>query len=163
MVKSGDFRLDLYYRLNVVPIFVPPLRERKEDIPALIHHFLSKYNAKYSLSKAFGASAIRQMLDYNWPGNIRELENMVERSMVTSTGDTIESLSDEILTGIGDPWPKAEDIRFRRNYKDIINDYEVMLLGKALEQYGTTRKMSAALGLSQSTIVKKMIRLGISR
>jgi PAS domain S-box-containing protein len=69
MVKSGDFRLDLYYRLNVVPIFVPPLRERKEDIPALIHYFLGKYNARYNLSKAFGTSAVRQMLDYKWPGD----------------------------------------------------------------------------------------------
>jgi PAS domain S-box-containing protein len=163
MVKSGDFRLDLYYRLNVVPIFVPPLRERRKDIPALIHYFLGKYNARYNLSKAFGTSAVRQMLDYKWPGNIRELENMVERAMVTSDGDIIESLSDEILTGIGGPWPKTEDIRFQQNYKDIVNEYEAMLLGKALEQYGTTRKMSAALGLDQSTIVKKMIRLGISR
>jgi PAS domain S-box-containing protein len=163
MVAEGDFRPDLYYRLNVVPIFVPPLRERKEDIPAFVHYFLSKYNIKYGLSKTFGAFAIKQMLNCNWPGNVRELENMVERSLVMSNGDIIESLSDEVLTGTDSLLLKTGDIRFCQNYKNIVNDYEAMLLNKALEQYGTTRKMAAALGLKQSTIVKKMARLGISR
>jgi PAS domain S-box-containing protein len=163
MVAAGNFRPDLYYRLNVVPVFVPPLRDRKEDIPALLHHFLGKYNAKYKLSKSFGASAIKQMLNYNWPGNVRELENMVERAVVTSDGDTIESLTDETLHGSKSLRPGPEEIHFDRNYREIVNDYEAILLHKALKQYGTTRKMSAALGLNQSTIVKKMSRLGISR
>ncbi|MDR2295798.1 MAG: sigma 54-interacting transcriptional regulator [Clostridiales Family XIII bacterium] len=161
MVQSGHFRLDLYYRLNVVPIFVLPLRDRKEDIPALLHYFLGKYNEKYKLSKSFSASAVKQMLNYEWPGNVRELENMVERSVVTSEGDTIESLSKEMLTGNGGLWSRIDEIRFRQNYRDIVNEYEMMLLNKALEQYGTTRKMSVALGLNQSTIVKKMSRLGL--
>jgi PAS domain S-box-containing protein len=163
MVAAGHFRPDLYYRLNVVPIFVPPLRDRKEDIPALVHHFLGKYNAKYKLSKSFGASAIKQTLNHNWPGNVRELENMVERAVVTSEGDTIESLTDETLRGSKSLRPRPEEILFDRNYKDIVNDYEAALLRKALKQYGTTRKMSAALGLNQSTIVKKMARLRIAR
>jgi PAS domain S-box-containing protein len=163
MVRLGRFRPDLYYRLNVVPIFVMPLRERKEDIPALLHHFLGKYNAKYKQNKSFGASAIKQMLQYGWPGNVRELENMVERSVVTSDGDTIEELPEEMPHGSAALSVKPEDIRFNKNYKDIVNGYETILLRKALEQYGTTRKMSAALGLNQSTIVKKMSRLGIAR
>ncbi|MDR2088988.1 MAG: sigma 54-interacting transcriptional regulator [Clostridiales Family XIII bacterium] len=163
MVRMGNFRADLYYRLNVVPIFVMPLRERKEDIPALLHHFLGKYNAKYKLNKSFGASVIKQMLQYGWPGNVRELENMVERSVVTSNGDTVEELPDETLHGGRALWLKPDDVRFNQNYKDIVNGYETVLLRKALEQYGTTRKMSAALGLNQSTIVKKMSRLGIAR
>jgi PAS domain S-box-containing protein len=163
MVASGEFRLDLYYRLNVVPVFVPPLRDRKEDIPALIQYFLKKYNEKYNLAKSFGALAVEQMLGYRWPGNIRELENMVERAVVTSEGDTIKKLSDEMMAGNKALWPKGDDIRFSNNYRDMVNDYEAMLLGKALEQYGTTRKMSAALGLNQSTIVKKMSRLGVAR
>jgi PAS domain S-box-containing protein len=163
MVASGEFRLDLYYRLNVVPVFVPPLRDRKEDIPALIQHFLSKYNEKYKLSKSFSASAIEQMLDYRWPGNIRELENMVERSVVTNEDDTIKHLSDEMTAGDKVLWLKTEGVRFSQNYRDMVNDYETMLLGKALEQYGSTRKMSAALGINQSTIVKKMSRFGMIR
>jgi PAS domain S-box-containing protein len=163
MVKAGDFRLDLYYRLNVVPIFVPPLRDRKEDIPALLHYFLGKYNTKYKLSKSFGASAVKQMLNYSWPGNVRELENMVERFVVTSKGDTIENLSNEALVESNVTWLEPEGISFSQNYKDIVNDYETVLLRKALERYGTTRKMSAALGIDQSTIVKKMSRLGIAR
>ncbi|MDR2132339.1 MAG: sigma 54-interacting transcriptional regulator [Clostridiales Family XIII bacterium] len=163
MVRSGAFRLDLYYRLNVVPIFVMPLRDRKEDIPALLHHFLGKYNAKYKLNKSFGASAIKQLLQYDWPGNVRELENMVERSVVTSDGDTIEELPDELLQRNKSLWPGADDVSFNRNYKDIVNGYETLLLRKALERYGTTRKMAAALGLNQSTIVKKMSRLGLAK
>jgi PAS domain S-box-containing protein len=162
MVAAGAFRPDLYYRLNVVPIFVPPLRDRKEDIPALVHHFLDKYNAKYKLAKSFGASAIKQTLNHNWPGNVRELENMVERAVVTSDGDTIESLMDEMPPENKSLQPGPEEILFDRNYKDIVNDYEAVLLRRALEQCGTTRKMSALLGLNQSTIVKKMARLGIS-
>jgi PAS domain S-box-containing protein len=163
MVKRGSFRLDLYYRLNVVPIFVPPLRDRKEDIPALLHYFLNKYNEKYKLSKSFDAVVIEQLLRYRWPGNIRELENMVERFVVTGDSDAIDGLPEEMLGGSETARAGTEDIRFNRNYKDIVNDYEVVLLGKALDQYGTTRKMAAALGLNQSTIVKKMSRLGIAR
>jgi transcriptional regulator with PAS, ATPase and Fis domain len=163
MVRTGSFRLDLYYRLNVVPVFVPPLRDRKEDIPVLLHYFLNKYNARYNLSKSFGVSAIKQLLHYNWPGNVRELENVVERLVVTSSGDAIENLSEETLIGTRIPWFDPDGIDFSKNYKDIVNNYEAVLLRKALERYGTTRKMSAALGLDQSTIVKKMLRLGIAR
>jgi PAS domain S-box-containing protein len=157
MVNEGGFRLDLYYRLNVVPLFVPPLRDRKEDVPALLHYFLNKYNKKYELSKSFGAIAIKRILDYNWPGNVRELENVVERFVVTGDSDMLERPADGI---IGSKF-YLEEIQFRQNYKNIVNEYETALLNKALEQYGTTRKMSAALGLNQSTIVKKMSRLGM--
>jgi transcriptional regulator with PAS, ATPase and Fis domain len=158
MVNRGEFRLDLYYRLNVVPLFVPPLRERKEDVPALLHYFLDKYNRKYKLSKSFGDIALNRILDYSWPGNVRELENMVERFVVTGDSDMIARPAAETVGARR----SFEEIQFRQNYKDIVNEYETVLLSKALDQYGTTRKMSAALGLNQSTIVKKMSRLGVN-
>jgi TyrR family helix-turn-helix protein len=137
---------------------VSPLRDRKEDVPALLHYFLNKYNKKYETSKSFGAIAIKRILDYVWPGNVRELENMVERFVVTGDSDMVEQPTDGT---VGSRF-YLEEIQFNQNYKDIVNEYETALLNKAFEQYGSTRKMSEALGLGQSTIVKKMERFGIA-
>lgn len=161
MVEKGEFRLDLYYRLNVVPLLVPPLRDRKEDIPDLLHYFLDKYNSKYRQSKSFEDAAIKQILDYHWPGNVRELENAVERFVVTGDNDIVARLSARAQSETTGSYLGFDDIQFAQNYKDIVSGYEAGLLKKAFERYGTTRKMSAALGLSQSAIVKKMSRLGI--
>jgi transcriptional regulator with PAS, ATPase and Fis domain len=87
-VKEGKFREDLYYRLQVVQIFLPPLREKKEDIPALVEHFIEKYNAENSKKiKYISPEALEMMLRYNWPGNVRELENSIERSIVLAESD----------------------------------------------------------------------------
>jgi two-component system, NtrC family, response regulator AtoC len=97
--QAGRFREDLYYRINVLPIFIPPLRDRREDIPLLVDHFLSRNNARFGTSiRGFDASARRLMLEYGWPGNVRELENTIERAMVLAEGDTIgaEGLPDGV-------------------------------------------------------------------
>jgi transcriptional regulator with PAS, ATPase and Fis domain len=82
MVQAGDFRRDLYYRLNIIPIRIPPLRERKEDIPVLAQHFLGQFNTKYAKNKKLTQGAMSLMIEYNWPGNIRELENLLERLVI---------------------------------------------------------------------------------
>jgi two-component system response regulator HydG len=91
MVREGNFREDLFYRLSVVPINIPPLRERKEDIPSLVVHFLQKYNkiAKKNIS-ATSSQVDKALIGYDWPGNIRELENTMERAVVLSKGDRID-------------------------------------------------------------------------
>ncbi len=86
LVREGKFREDLYYRLNVVPIHIPPLRERKEDIPLLVEYFLEKFNKKYSKSVRFSPEAIRTLMEYPWHGNVRELENIVERLVIMNEG-----------------------------------------------------------------------------
>jgi len=86
LVKEGRFREDLYYRLNVVPIHVPPLRERREDIPVLAEHFLSLYNSKYGKKVRLSPDAAEVLLEYSWPGNIRELENTIEHLVVLHEG-----------------------------------------------------------------------------
>lgn len=89
-VEAGTFREDLFYRLNVLPIFIPPLRRRKEDIPLLVDHFLAKMNKKLSVKvKGVDPGAMKALMDHDWPGNVRELENAIERSMVLVTGDRI--------------------------------------------------------------------------
>lgn len=90
MVKEGKFREDLYYRLNVVPIFVPPLRERKEDIPPLIEHFLNKFGKEYGKNIKISSSALEILKHYNWPGNVRELENTIERLIILTEKGVID-------------------------------------------------------------------------
>lgn len=89
-IAQGKFREDLYYRLNVVPIFLPPLRERKEDIPLLLEHFLAQYNAENGTSYRLSPEALARLVQYDWPGNVRELENTVERMAVMAKGETLQ-------------------------------------------------------------------------
>lgn len=97
-VEDSRFRMDLYYRLNVIPVLLPPLRERKEDIPLLVGHFLAKYSEKMKKNiTSLSQDALSTLYEYDWPGNVRELENIIQRSVAFSTGDTIEKI--ELLGG----------------------------------------------------------------
>ena len=89
MIREGLFREDLYYRLNVVPIFLPPLRERPEDIPVLIDYFLEKFNKEYGKAIKFSSGAVKMLLNHDWPGNVRELENLIERIVLLSDKDEV--------------------------------------------------------------------------
>lgn len=89
MVKDKTFREDLYYRLNVIPITLPPLRERREDIPELVRYFLGYYNEKYKTIKRIFPKDIGVFLNYSWPGNVRELQNVIERAFITTKGERI--------------------------------------------------------------------------
>ncbi|MCD6489118.1 MAG: sigma 54-interacting transcriptional regulator [Thermodesulfobacterium sp.] len=89
MVKDGSFREDLYFRLNVIPIYLPPLRERKEDIPLLIDHFLKKFNKEYGKNISITKDVMERLVNYSWPGNVRELENTIERLIILAEGDRI--------------------------------------------------------------------------
>lgn len=112
LVKEGSFREDLFYRLNVFPIYLPPLRERKEDIPALSNHFLKKYNKESGKNvKSISAEAMKKLFLYDWPGNIRELENVIHRALILSSGDTLRS-EDIIISDM-------EDIKIPRNLREL--------------------------------------------
>jgi len=123
-VKAGKFREDLFYRLSVVPVHLPPLRERKEDIPLLIDHFLKKYNkGKVKGIKKISQQVRKALIEYNWPGNIRELENTIERAVVLSRKDEIE-IQDLIYHGIGSSlsFMQAPDGKFK-TLEDIEKEY----------------------------------------
>ncbi|MFN3396104.1 MAG: sigma-54-dependent transcriptional regulator [Thermodesulfovibrionales bacterium] len=112
LVKEGSFREDLFYRLNVFPIYMPPLRERKEDIPALTDHFLKKYNKESAKNvTSISAEAMKKLFLYDWPGNIRELENVIHRALILSRGDTLRS-EDIIISGM-------EDIKIPKNLREL--------------------------------------------
>ncbi|WP_313232157.1 sigma-54 interaction domain-containing protein [Tissierella praeacuta] len=161
MIKNKTFREDLYYRLNVVPITIPPLRERKEDIPPLILNFLNRFNEKYNYNKKISPEAMKILLCYNWSGNIREVENLIERLVVT-TNDNIINKQDIIdcqLVSITDY--SSFDINKISSYKNIIAEYEKKLLLDIMSKCKSTHEMAEILDLDRSTIRKKFKRLNI--
>ena len=150
-VARGTFREDLYYRLNVIPIQLPALRDRKEDIPLLVEHFLNQFSGTRS-PKRMSPDALKRLMVYRWPGNVRELENMMERLVIITAGDTIypESIA-EMITG-GQPCPElipSEIPDTGLNMEELFENAERTLLQKALEKSGGVKTEAAKLlGLS---------------
>ncbi|MFW6282323.1 MAG: sigma 54-interacting transcriptional regulator [bacterium] len=155
MMNNGDFREDLYYRLNVVPIKIPPLRERKSDISQLIHLFLSTFNKKYNKNKSITLDTIDILEEYNWPGNVRELKNLVERFVVMTEEDIIkpEYLPNKILLESGNKDEIIIDEIIP--LKEAVNEIEKRIISKALEKFNTTYEVAKVLEVSQPTIVRK--------
>ncbi|WP_366924464.1 sigma 54-interacting transcriptional regulator [Metallumcola ferriviriculae] len=161
LVKENKFRKDLYYRLNVVPIFIPALRQRREDIIPLAVHFLKKYNDRYGFDKHFSARVLELFEGYAWQGNVRELENMVERLVVMTEGEMIEVhclpqsflkiLESADIDGIHKPITVNGILPLR----DASAILEKELLVRALGVYRTTRKVAQVLGVDHSTVVRK--------
>lgn len=165
MVDNGKFRKDLYYRLNVVQIYVPALRQRKEEIPDLINYFFKKFNKKFDMNKKLDQTILEQLINYYWPGNIRELENLIERAIVTTNGNIINKIklpnNPEKLNPISPDFINNGTFE-GSSLKSMVDEYEKQLIIKAIKKYGTTRKIASMLGVDQSTIVRKASRLGIS-
>ena len=161
-IKKGTFRKDLYYRLNVFSIRVMPLRERREDIPILACYFLEKYNKKYKKHKKFENSAIRELQCYDWPGNIRELENIVERLSILDDNTDIRGkdvagiLGKNLLFGNVDKYGGS-------TLKNAVNLFEKDIIERTLKKCGSTYKAANLLGIDQSTVVKKAKALGIEK
>jgi PAS domain S-box-containing protein/TyrR family helix-turn-helix protein len=157
MVDRKQFRKDLYYRLNVVPIRILPLRERREDILPLILHFLEKFNAANHKSASLSPDAIDALCSYEYPGNVRELANILEQIVVVSERNRIESdalpfdvRSRFVLSRDGAHTPNEYSLR------EAIKKYEMDLLARAVQQYGSQREAARALGVSQGTISRKI-------
>lgn len=156
-VKNGRFREDLYYRLNVIPIFLPPLRERREDIPGLLEFFLDKCRGKLSKKVSFSKEAVDVLLAYDYPGNVRELENIVERCVTLSASDVIgkEELPSFLL---------KKDVGDRRlTLSDIAAEAEKEYILRTLKATaGNKTKAAEMLGISRKTLWEKMNAYGIS-
>ncbi|WP_286887116.1 sigma 54-interacting transcriptional regulator [Aneurinibacillus sp. UBA3580] len=161
MVRQGQFRQDLYYRLNVIPIRIPPLRERREDIMSLAMHFLLKFNEMYGLNKNFSRDAIRVLEGYDWPGNVRELQNIVERLMVTSGRDLITE--EEVIPALYDtPLSRNKDtftITEIMPLKDAVEKVETELIRLAMQKYRTAAEVARVLEVSPATISRKINQL----
>ncbi len=166
MVKQKTFREDLFYRLNVVSVNIPPLRERKKDIARLVRVFLHKFNLKYHLNKRITPEVIRYFEDsYSWPGNVRELENIVERMVVSSPNETI-TLGEEVLTDYFTR-PGSEEARVVVSGLMDIRQARALLerdlIQKAMEVCGSTRSAAKALGMDHSTVARKAKKYGYER
>ncbi len=162
MVNERQFREDLYYRLNVVQVRIPPLRERKEEIPVFVEYFIGMLNKKYKLSKRINPELIPGLIAYDWPGNIRELRNALEQAYVTSPGAFIT----DIKLGPQQELQVALDSSDENNIpgmslKDALSQYESKIIKDALTTHISTRKAAAALGVSQATVWRKAKQYGI--
>ena len=156
LVEQGAFREDLFYRLNVIPIHVPSLRERPEDIPLLAFHFLQQINKKYNKSYHLSQDALNLLEVHSWPGNIRELQNMVERLAVSSDHQTIDAHFVNQFLMIGSDFRKEKPLISKISPLQETLDYvEEQLILLAIKQYKTTTKAAKALGISQSSVSRK--------
>ena len=161
MMEEGRFREDLYYRLHIITVQLPPLRERKDDIPLLVQHFLEKYgreNDRPGLEIA--PEALDLLMDYDWPGNVRELENVIERAVVLSSGPRIDTdlVPDHVRRTGSFELPQfvlpADGISF----KDVITDFEKRLIESTLEAAGGVQKRAAELLRIKPTTLNEMIK-----
>jgi nitrogen regulation protein NR(I) len=168
-VRKGYFREDLYYRLNVVPIHVPPLRDRKEDIPRLVKHFLAKYGGGREFF-TLGTETLERLCRYAWPGNVRELENLVERSVVLGSAEPLdltslrgEAVSSSRESAVG--FPKLEtllDVPYREAKERVVEAFDRMVISAALRNSkGNITQAADQLGMHRKNLHSKLTELGM--
>ncbi|HWP96595.1 MAG TPA: sigma 54-interacting transcriptional regulator [Syntrophomonadaceae bacterium] len=164
MVRTKQFREDLFYRLNVVPLITPPLRDRKEDIPSLIAHFVQLFNRKYKMNKIISPGIVDIFMEYDWPGNVRELENLIERLVVITPKDII--VGDDLPSNIRDA------VGINSSYIVVsgiiplrlaVESVERQLIEKAYAKFRTTRQMAKELEVDAATIVRKAAKYHITK
>lgn len=158
LMSAGRFRQDLFYRLNVIPIYIPPLRERKADLVPLIHLFLEKKNIKFNLNRKLSPGAMEILASYDWPGNVRELNNVIENMMVMAEGDVIDekNIPQFIAKSVKKPlYIDTPDYFDSFDLGEIISVVEREVIRKAISEFGALRNVSQHLGIDLSTLVRK--------
>jgi len=160
-MKKGNFREDLFYRLNVIPLYIPPLRERKGDIPLLIDHFLKIFSTKSKLAvKKIHPRVVDALKQYYWAGNVRELKNIIERMVILSSGEmiTIKDLPPGIMVGDMDTSPFSQN-----NFKDARKSFEKQfILRRLMENNYNVPETATSLGLDRTTLYRRLKQLGIN-
>jgi transcriptional regulator with GAF, ATPase, and Fis domain len=167
MIKKGGFREDLYYRINVVPILIPPLRERKEDIPLLIDHFINKFGVENNKNiKGVSKEALEVMMQYEWPGNIRELENLIERVITLTFNEYIQFNE---LPPFFKGAPKVDGLKEsvldgKVSFLQAEEEFEREVILDALKKTNYIQSHAAEiLGISRRILKYKMDKLGINQ
>lgn len=160
-IEQGRFRKDLYYRLNILPIELLPLREKKDDIKPLSLSFVERFNTEYKLRKVIRDDAIEALTQYDWPGNIRELENIIERLMISFDGDRITKSQVEAAIGVKKE-PKAETTDFKgRSMEELLEDYEKSILEQMLKVHQRPSAVARHLNMNKSTLSRRMKKYGM--
>nr|WP_206808785.1 sigma 54-interacting transcriptional regulator [Paradesulfitobacterium ferrireducens] len=162
MVRQGLFREDLYYRLNVVPVTIPPLRERRDDIPFMIHYYVDFFNHKYNLNLKFSQEAIEALSRYAWPGNVRELANLVERLMVMvqDTLITAEHLPPKYRAPV---LPDPSYDYSLKNLKEAVAEFEDKFIAQTLARTKSREEAAMQLGISLSSLTRRIRRMKRSK
>jgi len=166
-ITHGHFRIELFYRLNVVPIHIPPLRERIEDIPLLVKHFMRIFNKNMKKNiKHISVRAMDQLMKHHWPGNVRELENVLERAFVTTDGDTIDTMifstDTQDTSTVGSLYSVDIDIPFSVARSVVVNRFEKVYLFEALKRYnGNVSKAAKETGVNPRTLWRKINAYGL--
>ncbi|GIN23063.1 sigma-54 interaction domain-containing protein [Siminovitchia fordii] len=172
MIAQGTFREDLYYRLNIIPIKIPPLKERKDDIIPLIFHFLNKTNQQYGINRKFTNEALNAFLHFEWPGNVRELQNIVERVALMSLNPEIgiddlkkelqfnNDLKPEVKDKTSDSFTVGLQVQPLKSY---VEEYEAQIIREVVKNFPSIRKAATALKVDQSTLVRKMKKYKIEK
>ena len=166
MVKDGRFRQDLFFRLHVVPLQIPPLRERLEDIPPIAQKILDKFNQGKEIVKRISPEVLDSLMMYNFPGNVRELVNLMERMVVMSEGEviTVSDLPSQIRSAIPErlsEGTKISDGDFR--LKAVVEEFEARIISRVLGNHKNMAEAARAMGLNPSTLWRKIQRLGIKQ
>ena len=154
LVRQHEFRSDLYYRLHVIPVHIPPLRHRAEDIPHLMKLFLDRFNNKYSQQKLFSNDAIDKLIKYAWPGNVREMANLIERLVVITAGNRIDV--NDLPTEIYDRVSEYEAMCRGETLKEHLRCVEMSVIRNAINKYGNARRAAPHLGVNPSTLTRKL-------
>lgn len=162
LVRDGKFRKDLYYRLNVVPIFIPPLKERADDILPLADHFLKIFNKKYSANKKISTFGQRMLTQYTWPGNVRELENFIERLVVSVDEDTIDETHLQAALSPVHSTRYAEIDDASQSLKDLTESFEKNVILEYMKRYPNSVELANALGIDKTTLNRKIKRYHIT-
>jgi formate hydrogenlyase transcriptional activator len=159
LVDAGHFRADLYYRLHVFPLTMPPLRQRPEDIPLLVRHFMRRYARQlHKRIDTISAEAMQALIRHHWPGNVRELQNVIERAVILSPGPTLHLASDELpqrQPTTGSP------VRVR-TLEEVERDHILQVLRETNGVIGGAHGAAAHLGLKRTTLMYRMEKLGIA-
>jgi transcriptional regulator with PAS, ATPase and Fis domain len=162
MVDAGTFRFDLYYRLNVIPIRIPPLVERPDDIAILLQHYLQLINGKYKVEKKLHATTYDLLVHYDWPGNVREMENLLERLVLTIEDQVILPLHLPIelqqnrTDAVEYPLSFESKVVEKKTLKETVEEVEIEMIARAYQQCKTTYEMAEHLGISQPSVMYKM-------
>lgn len=160
-VSDGSFRGDLYYRLSVMPIELLPLAGREKDIRAMAISFLNKFNKEYRIAKTITDESIEALQKYDWPGNIRELENVIERMIISFDGDTITKFQVNSLLYSSNDFQNSVSIQEGMTYENMLDDYEKQMLGALLEKYGTASEISRAFHINKSTLSRRLTKFNL--
>ncbi|WP_020676826.1 sigma-54-dependent transcriptional regulator [Geopsychrobacter electrodiphilus] len=164
-IRTGKFRQDLYYRLNVFPITLPPLRERKEDIPLLVNHFVAIFNKKIGKKiETVSTNTLNHLHEYHWPGNVRELESIIERAVITSQGNSLQVLDRfEMIQAVADVGASEVENQEIKALADLEHDHICQVLQQTGWRIEGKSGAALLLGLNPSTLRARMRKMGIAR